>query len=123
MSQHGPLFLAAALSRALLLLVALALLVPLPSWSQIAPGPTPDLRPRISTQPQSATIGRGANVRFSVGVLFSSDGPITYQWYEGNTPLPGKTASTLDLGNVQNGASYYVRVRTASAAVTATSST
>ncbi len=106
MSQHRPLFLAAALSRALLLLVALALLIPLPSIAQLI-----DPLPRISAQPQNATIGRGANVRFSVSVLFSSGGPVTYQWYEGNTLLPGKTASTLDLSNVQNQASYYVRLR------------
>ncbi|MFM9882210.1 MAG: immunoglobulin domain-containing protein [Burkholderiales bacterium] len=106
MSQHRPLFLAPALSRALLLLIALALLIPLASTAQVV-----DLLPRISAQPQSATIGRGANVRFSVGVVFSSGGPVTYQWYEGNTLLPGKTASTLDRSNVQNGATYYVRLR------------
>ncbi|MFN0302329.1 MAG: hypothetical protein ACKVQU_18495 [Burkholderiales bacterium] len=101
MSQHRPFFLAPAFSRALLLLVALALLIPPLASAQVI-----DLLPRISAQPQNATIGRGANVRFSVSTLFSSGGPVSYQWYEGNTLLPGKTASTLDLSNVQNGATY-----------------
>ena len=107
MSQHRPLFLAAALSRALLLLVALALLVPSLTSAQVI-----DTLPRIGTQPQSATIGRGANVRFTVSAANPTNlgGTIHYQWFAKNTPV-GTDAATLNLSNVQSGENYYVRVR------------
>lgn len=91
-----------------LALAALLLCLPLPVRGQI----TIDPLPRIAVQPQPATIGTGANVRFSVlATAPAGTGALRYQWYQGTTALAGKTSATLDLTNVQAGASYYVRVR------------
>ena len=53
----------------------------------------------ITSQPQSQSVVRGANVPFSVTA--SGQGPFSYQWQFQNANLPGATNSTLVLTNVQ----------------------
>lgn len=94
--------------QCVLAFVVAILFAPAPSFAQI----TIDVLPRIVVQPQPATIGKGANVRFSVlAAAPGGTGTLHYQWYRGTTALAGQTSPTLELTNVQAGASYQVRVR------------
>src|SRR6185503_16655774 len=60
---------------------------------------TLDIAPFISTQPVSRTLTVGANVSFAV-VAAGSPTP-TYQWKKNGVALPGATADTLTLSNIQ----------------------
>jgi hypothetical protein len=55
--------------------------------------------PYVITPPQSQSIGAGSNVTFTV----AADGslPLAYQWLANGTNLPGATAASLTLTNVQ----------------------
>lgn len=55
----------------------------------------------ITVQPVSQATTVGANVTFTVTAV--GDGPITYQWRKNGTNMPGKTASSLTINNVQAG--------------------
>jgi hypothetical protein len=55
--------------------------------------------PTIVTHPVSQTVGAGASATFTVVV--SGPGPYTYQWRRDGTALPGATAATLVVPNVQ----------------------
>lgn len=57
------------------------------------------LAPRIVGQPQSQSANVGATVNFAV--VADGTAPLSYQWTHANTNLPGATASTLALTNVQ----------------------
>ena len=57
--------------------------------------------PVITTQPLSQTIVSGTNVSFTVAA--SSATPLTYQWQKNGSAIPGATAATLSLVNVQDG--------------------
>src|SRR5438045_4177405 len=46
----------------------------------------------ITTQPQSQTANAGSTVTFSVAVTGSQ--PLSYQWYENNSPLAGATGAS-----------------------------
>ena len=67
-------------------------------------------RPIIASQPQSQSSYVGGSVTFSVTAL--SGLPTTNQWYEGSTPLPGQTGTSLTLNNLQltNAGNYSVVV-------------
>jgi hypothetical protein len=55
--------------------------------------------PIIVTQPQAQGTYVGGSVTFSVTAV--SGLPMTNQWYDGNTALPGQTNATLTLNNLQ----------------------
>jgi uncharacterized delta-60 repeat protein len=55
--------------------------------------------PIILTQPASLTTNAGATVAF--GVVAAATAPVTYQWLKNGISLPGATAATLSLTNVQ----------------------
>ena len=57
--------------------------------------------PLITTQPQSQTVAAGGNATFTV--VASGTEPLTCQWKFNGDDLPGKTASSLTLTNVQSG--------------------
>jgi uncharacterized repeat protein (TIGR01451 family) len=67
--------------------------------------------PSITLQPSNQTAVVGDNVNFQAAA--SSSTPLSYQWFFGATPLPGATATTLGLSNVQtNQAGNYSFVAT-----------
>jgi len=74
--------------------------------------------PTIATPPDSQTIAVGSNATFNVGVNGSA--PFSYQWRFNDLPLPGKTAATLVLTNVQasNAGPYSVAVSNPAGAIT-----
>src|SRR5262249_14510703 len=53
----------------------------------------------INSQPQSTNVAPGLNVALSVGAQGSS--ALTYQWRHAGTNLPGATASSYVINNVQ----------------------
>lgn len=55
--------------------------------------------PAIAAQPESKTAVAGENVALSVAA--EGTAPLSFQWRFGGADLPGKTASTLALENVQ----------------------
>ncbi|MFO1512144.1 MAG: immunoglobulin domain-containing protein [Verrucomicrobiota bacterium] len=55
--------------------------------------------PLITTQPQSQTNSLGATATFAV--VANGTGPLSYQWRHTTTNLPGATASSLSLPNIQ----------------------
>ena len=77
--------------------------------------------PVITAQPQNLNVTNGNNATFSVT---ATNGPLTYQWYfnanNTNSPLAGKTNSTLTLTSAKtnNIGSYSVVVTNSSGSVT-----
>src|SRR5205823_5419942 len=69
------------------------------SGLQIAPATATGSAPTITTQPQSQTASIGADVSFTVAATGTF--PLNYQWGHAGTNLPGATASSLNLSNVQ----------------------
>jgi uncharacterized repeat protein (TIGR01451 family) len=74
--------------------------------------------PVITSQPVSRNAAPGANVTLSVAAL--GQPPLTYQWRWNGTNLPGATAASLPLTNVQLSSSgeYSVEVNNVYGAVT-----
>ncbi len=64
--------------------------------------------PTFQTQPMSQTVYEGAALVLSAAVTGSS--PITYQWFNGSTAIPGATHATFAIGAVtpNDAASYRV---------------
>jgi len=79
--------------------------------------------PSITNQPQtiSKTVGQTATFTVSAG----GTGPLAYQWHFNGTNLPGATASTLSLSNVQTNQAglYSATVTNAFGSVDSTSAT
>jgi Leucine-rich repeat (LRR) protein len=77
----------------------------------------------IVTQPQSQTVAAGSNALFSVSA--SGYGTLGYQWRFNGATLPGATASTLTLTNVQatNAGSYVAVVSNTLGAATSSAAT
>jgi hypothetical protein len=69
------------------------------SGIQIANGPVLAEPPFIATQPASETALAGTTVLFSVAA--GGAAPLSYQWLYNGSPMPGQTASTLTLTDVQ----------------------
>ncbi len=69
--------------------------------------------PTIQAQPQSQTVNLGGTVTFSVTVTGTS--PLSYQWRFNGNAIPGATAATYVLSNVQtaNAGSYSVTITNA----------
>jgi hypothetical protein len=55
--------------------------------------------PVILVQPADQFVSRGASATFSV--QGAADPPAEYQWFFGDTPLPGETGATLTIADVQ----------------------
>ena len=74
--------------------------------------------PSITTQPLSQTVAAGVEVSFTVDA--SGTAPLSYQWKKDASAIPGATAATLSLLNVQAGdtGSYTVTVSNAVDSVT-----
>jgi len=54
---------------------------------------------RIASGPASARVIEGGSTNFSV--IATGEGVLSYQWFFAGAPLPGATAATLNLTNVQ----------------------
>jgi poly(3-hydroxybutyrate) depolymerase len=65
------------------------------SLTVIAPPPV------IATHPANKTAMIGSNVTFTIALSPHSVSPFTYQWKKGGVAIPGATAPTLSLTNVQ----------------------
>ncbi len=80
----------------------------------------PNPAPIISAQPAAVLANPGATVQFSVTA--SGPGPLFYTWLHNGGPVPGGTAATLTLTNVQpvNEGIYAVIVSNAASAVLST---
>jgi hypothetical protein len=80
------------------------------NWSHFMQLITNGLPPLITTQPASLVVTQGLNARFSV--LASGTGTLHYQWQFNLGAIPGATASTYTVQNVQltNAGGYSVVV-------------
>ena len=56
------------------------------------------LDPRITAQPASQTVRPGTNLLLQVSAAGTD--PLAYQWYNGDSPIPGATAASLTVSNV-----------------------
>jgi hypothetical protein len=75
--------------------------------------------PTVETAPQDTTVARYSDATFRVFALGSD--PLHYQWYAGDSAIPGATGSVLTLTNVQmgqSGTTYYAVITNAYGAVT-----
>ncbi len=81
--------------------------------------------PVIATHPTNKTAMTGSNVTFTVAVSTHSVAPFTYQWKKSGVALPGATASTLTLTNVQTAAAgdYTVTVTNSGGSATSNAAT
>jgi len=78
-----------------------------------------EVPPSITVHPQSQAVREGATATFTV--VADGPGPLCYQWYRvPETPLPGRTNSTLTLDNVttNDAGGYFVVVTNLYGAVT-----
>jgi pectate lyase len=85
----------------------------------LAPSGPPPTPPEITSQPADQTVSEGDDATFSVTATGTP--PLFYQWFfNTNTPLPGATASSLTLTNVQTNSAgvYQVVVTNVAGAVT-----
>jgi Concanavalin A-like lectin/glucanases superfamily/Pro-kumamolisin, activation domain/Reelin subrepeat B/Immunoglobulin domain/HYR domain/Viral BACON domain len=76
------------------------------------------IAPYIVSQPANQTVTAGTDVTFSIAAGGSP--PLSYQWWFGATNLPGATATSLTLTNVQaiQAGSYFAVVTNALGSVT-----
>lgn len=68
---------------------------------------TSAVKPSITKQPDSQTVGEGAPVTFAVG--FDGSAPLSFQWLSNNVAVAGATASSYTIARVPfsaNGAKY-----------------
>jgi hypothetical protein len=89
---------------------------PAGSYPPVGGGPPPGDPPIITTQPASPTIAAGTSAQLSV--VATGTGPLTYQWYEGNSPntaqpIPGATAATFVTPALTTSKRYWVQVANA----------
>ncbi len=72
--------------------------------------PIPNRPPVITNHPVSRVATHGTNVSFNVGATGTV--PLRYQWFHEGTNVPGATAATLNLTNIQrrHAGLYFVRV-------------
>jgi len=80
-------------------------------WSAVYPPPA---RITLRHQPESQTVVAGDYVSFTVDANYSQ--PLSYQWFYGAVPIPGKTSPTLVLLKVTkyDAGPYSVRVNAGS---------
>lgn len=79
--------------------------------------------PSLSSQPQSQTVARSANVSFTVQA--NGSGTISYQWQKNGGDIAGANSATLSLSNVQQSASgsYLVVVSNAFGSISSAAAT
>ena len=80
--------------------------------------------PTIITQPQSQTVAPGTTVTFTVAA--SGSMPLSYQWMENGTAIPGATSSSYTTPPVtlsDNNAQFAVVVSNGSGTVTSAAAT
>ncbi|HWH67822.1 MAG TPA: M6 family metalloprotease domain-containing protein, partial [Candidatus Sulfotelmatobacter sp.] len=84
---------------------------------------TNDPLPSITTQPVSLTLFMGDTASFSVTAKGAP--PLSYQWYQGGTPIPGATNNTYTIASVLplDSGSYYVTVMNPFGTVTSSTAT
>lgn len=83
-----------------------------------------DTPPSITTQPQSLAVTAGQPATFTVAS--GGTGPLSYQWYQNGTPIPGATSATLLIpatGVAQSGLDYTVTVTNALGNATSSAAT
>jgi len=88
-----------------------------------APGAAP-IQPTIVTQPTAQSTPLGESATFTVAA--SGSAPLTYQWDEGGSPIPGATSATYVTPAVQvsdSGSAFTVVVTNAAGSVTSKSAT
>ncbi len=90
------------------------------SWNAVL---TVYVPPAISAQPEDQSISAGENATFSVTATGTA--PLAYQWRVNGNPIPGATASSLALVNVQasDAGSYSVVVTNVAGSVMSASAT
>jgi hypothetical protein len=76
--------------------------------------------PSIAMQPQPQNITAGESATLSVAA--NGSGPLTYQWYAGNTPV-GTNSTTLNTGVLTKTSTYTVIVTNACGSVTSSAAT
>ena len=74
----------------------------------------------IRQQPVNQTVVAGGYASFTVDAVYSQ--PLSYQWFYGDVPLPGKTGPTMVLLNVANSHAGPYSVRVSAGALTTNSS-
>jgi hypothetical protein len=91
--------------------------VPRSSVAQLYGHADEHLLPTITHPPEDQAVPRGATAVFRV--LAEGSGPLGYQWFHGQSVIPGATNASLVLPNVQTAdvGSYKVAVRNAHGAV------
>lgn len=77
----------------------------------------------ITTNPTNQTVAAGGTAAFTVAA--TGTGPLSYQWFLNGTAVPGQTAATCTLSNVQatNAGSYFVQVSNPAGSVFSTVAT
>ena len=71
---------------------------------------TVNVPPSITAQPQSQTVTAGGSVTFTVAATGTA--PLSYQWYDNGSAIPGATSSSYSIPNTQaaNAGTYTVTV-------------
>jgi hypothetical protein len=69
-------------------------------------------------QPASAVMPASGSVEVSASVVASGNGPFTYQWFEGATPVPGATSDTFTWSYTATASSPALLQRTFTVSVT-----
>jgi len=92
-----------------------------PSGQQPAAG-----SPNITTQPASEGLNQGQGA--SLWVVASGNGPLTYQWYlgqsgDGSTPIAGATESIYNTPNLLMTSAFWVRVSNSVGSASSTTAT
>jgi len=84
---------------------------------------TVPMPPVITSEPPSQTVIAGATAVFAVSA--SGPGPMSFQWFEGGTALPGATNAVLTVPNVSdaNGGGYSVVISSSTGSVTSSEAT
>ncbi len=82
--------------------------------------------PVIDSQPVSTTVPSGSPATFTV--VASGDGPLSYQWYEGNSPIvtapvAGATGASFTTAALTETTTYWVRVTNAVGSVDSATAT
>ncbi len=110
--------------RALLALLAMAVLPAFVACGGGHSSPPPPVAPAISVQPANQTVLEGATATFTVTATGTA--PLTYQWKKGGTAITGATAASYTTPATvlaDSGSSFTVTVTNVAGSVTSTAAT